>query len=292
MLQRHVKRKKGMDVKARWKLIAIVFLLISVFSTYAAQSGSMPQSQFRLSSLLKTRAPIASVEVKNVYPHDPNAFTQGLFFYQGYLYESTGLNGKSLLSKKELRTGKTLQEVSIDQKYFGEGSVVLKNKIYQLTWRNETVLVYDAGSLQPISKMKYHGEGWGLATDGKYLLMSNGSSIITVRKPDTFGVVRKIHIHDGDTTVDGLNELEFIKGEIWANIFQEDVIVRISPRSGKVTGWIDLSALRAYLPRDVQVDVINGVAYDAATDRIFVTGKYWPKVFEIQLTRPKAENLN
>ena len=285
MLQRHFKRKTGMDVRAPRQLIVIVFLLISVFSPCAAHSGSTPQSQFRLFSLLKTRAPIASVAVKNIYPHDPSAFTQGLFFHQGYLYESTGLNGKSLLSKKELRTGKTLQEVIIDQKYFGEGSVVLKNKIYQLTWRNETLLVYDAGSLRPIRRMKYHGEGWGLATDGRYLLMSNGSSIITVREPDTFGVVRKIHIHDGDTPVDGLNELEFIKGEIWANIFNEDVIARISPRSGKVVGWIDLSALRTYLPRDVQVDVINGIAYDAATDRIFVTGKYWPKIFEIQLTR-------
>jgi len=285
MLQRHFKRKTGMDVKAPRQLIVIVFLLISVFSPCAAHSGNTPQSQFRLFSLLKTRAPIASVAVKNIYPHDPSAFTQGLFFHQGCLYESTGLNGKSLLSKKELRTGKTLQEVIIDQKYFGEGSVVLKNKIYQLTWRNETLLVYDAGSLRPIRRMKYHGEGWGLATDGRYLLMSNGSSIITVREPDTFGVVRKIHIHDGDTPVDGLNELEFIKGEIWANIFNEDVIARISPRSGKVVGWIDLSALRTYLPHDVQVDVINGIAYDAATDRIFVTGKYWPKIFEIQLTR-------
>jgi len=285
MLQRHFDRKTKMDVRASWQLIAIVFVLTSVFLPCAAHSGSAPQSQFRLSSLLKTRAPIASVEVKNVYPHDPSAFTQGLFFHQGYLYESTGLNGESLLSKKELRTGKTLQEARIDQKYFGEGSVVLKNKIYQLTWKNETLLVYDAGSLQPIGRMKYRGEGWGLATDGKYLLMSNGSSIITVREPDTFGVVREIRVRDGDAGVEGLNELEFVKGEIWANIFAEDVIARISPRSGKVVGWIDLSALRTYLSRDVQVDVINGIAYDAATDRIFVTGKYWPKVFEIQLSR-------
>jgi len=272
-----------MDVRAPWQLAVMVFLLIAVFSLCTAYTGSASQNQFRLFSLLKTRAPIASVEVRNVYPHDPGAFTQGLFFYQGYLYESTGLNGKSLLSKKELRTGKALQELRIDQEYFGEGSVVLKNKIYQLTWRNETLLVYDASSLQLTRRMKYHGEGWGLSTDGKYLLMSNGSSIITVRKPDTFGVVREIHVHDGDTPVHGLNELEFIKGEIWANIFAEDVIVRISPQSGKVLGWIDLSAVRSHLSRDVQVDVINGIAYDAATDRIFVTGKYWPKVFEIQL---------
>lgn len=292
MPQGHFDRKTGMDVGEPWRLIAIVFLLIFALSPYAAHSGGTPQSQFRLFSLLKTRAPITPVAVKHIYPHDPSAFTQGLFFHEGYLYESTGLTGKSLLSKKDLATGKTLQEVKIDQRYFGEGTVVLKDKIYQLTWRNETLLVYDAGSLQPIRGMKYRGEGWGLATDGKYLLMSNGSSAITVREPDTFGVVRIIHVHDGDAPVDGLNELEFIKGEIWANIFAEDVIVRISPRNGKVIGWIDLSVLRTYLPRGLQVDVINGIAYDAATDRIFITGKYWPKVFEILLTRPKAENLN
>ncbi|MRR17510.1 MAG: glutaminyl-peptide cyclotransferase [Deltaproteobacteria bacterium] len=281
-------RKTGMDVREPWLLIMMFFLVTSVFLPCAGHAGGAAQSQFRLFALLKTRAPIMSAKVKHIYPHDSSAFTQGLFFHEDYLYESTGLNGKSLLSKKELRTGKTLQEVKIDQYYFGEGAAVLKNRIYQLTWRNETLLVYDAGSLQSIRQMKYRGEGWGLATDGKYLLMSNGSSIITVRKPDTFGVVREIHVHDGDAPVDGLNELEFIKGEIWANIFAEDVIVKISPRSGKVTGWVDLSVLRTYLSHDVPVDVLNGIAYDAGRDRIFVTGKYWPKIFEIQLDPPKG----
>lgn len=293
MLKKELNQKTGIDGVVSGKLIGIVFFLIIIaFLPYKAQSDSTSQSRFRLSSLMKTRAPITSVEVKKAYPHDPGAFTQGLFFHQGFLYESSGLNGKSFLSKKELKTGKTLQEVKIDQKYFGEGSAFLKDRIYQLTWKNEMVLVYDAGSLQPIRTMKYSGEGWGLATDGKYLLMSNGSSIITVREPDSFRVVREIRVHDGDTPVEGLNELEFVKGEIWANVFTQDVIVRISPRDGKVTGWIDLSVLRDYLPRSLQVDVINGIACDAATGRIFITGKYWPKVFEIQLTRPKAENLN
>ncbi|MEE9911133.1 MAG: glutaminyl-peptide cyclotransferase [Deltaproteobacteria bacterium] len=235
--------------------------------------------------MLKAKAPIASVEVKSIYPHDTRAFTQGLFVYQGYFYESTGLNGKSFLLQKEIKTGKTLQEVKIDHEYFGEGIAFLKGKIYQLTWQNEAVLIYDARSFKLIRKIKYQGEGWGLTSDGKYLLMSNGSSTITFRHPDSFKVIREIRVHDGETPVGGLNELEFIRGEIWANVFMEDTIVRISPENGKVTGWIDLSALRSYLPRNAQVDVLNGVAYDAKKNRIFVTGKYWPKVFEIQLTR-------
>lgn len=267
------------------RIMIIVLLLYVLFLPNVVYSDSPRQSQFRFSSLLRTRAPIASIEVKNAYPHDTGAFTQGLFFHQGYLYESTGLHGKSFLYKKELKAGRTLQEVKLNQEYFGEGIVFLKNKIYQLTWQNETVLIYDARSFQLIGKRKYHGEGWGLAADGKYLLMSTGSSIITVRHPDTFAVVREIHIHDGDTPVGGLNELEFIKDEIWANVFMEDVIVRISPNNGMVTGWIDLSVLRSYLSRNAQVDVLNGIAYDAKEDRIFLTGKYWPSVFEIRLVR-------
>jgi glutamine cyclotransferase len=234
---------------------------------------------------LKTKVPIASVDVKNIYPHDTGAFTQGLFFHQGYFYESTGLNGKSTLARKEVKTGKSLQEIRIPQEYFGEGIVLLKNKIYQLTWQNETVLIYDARTFQEVKKIKYHGEGWGLTSDGKHLLMSNGTSSITFHDPGSFKVVREIRVHDGNTPVGSLNELEFIKGEIWANIYTEDLIVRISPKNGKVTGWINLSVLRSYLPRNVQVDVLNGIAYDAKADRIFVTGKYWPKVFEIQLLK-------
>ena len=137
--------------------------------------------------------------------------------------------------------------------------------------------------LREIKKMKYSGEGWGLTSDGKYLLMSNGSSTVTFRDPESFKTVREIQVRDGDNPVGNLNELEFIKGEIWANIYMEDVIVRISPKNGKVTGWIDLSELRSYLARNTRVDVINGIAYDGKSNRIFLTGKYWPKIFEIQI---------
>jgi glutamine cyclotransferase len=266
-------------------LVMVFFLMAFIFRVCPVYSEDILQQQFQLSPLLKTKAPIASVDVKNDYPHDTGAFTQGLFFHQGYLYESTGLKGRSSLSRKDVKTGKSLQEVKISQEYFGEGIALLKKKIYQLTWQNETVLIYDARSFEEIGKLKYRGEGWGLTSDGKHLLMSNGSSSITFHDPDSFKVVREIHVHDGHTPVGSLNELEFIKGEIWANVFTEDMIVRISPKSGTVTGWINLSALRSHLPRNAQVDVLNGIAYDAKKDRIFVTGKLWPKVFEIQLSK-------
>lgn len=265
--------------------ITVFFVVTFLFWTGGVFSEDVPQQQFQLSRLLKTKMPISSIDVKNVYPHDTGAFTQGLFFHEGCIYESTGLNGKSILARKEVITGKSLQEVKISYKYFGEGIAVLKRNIYQLTWQNETLLIYSVRSFKKIREIKYRGEGWGLTSDGKHLLMSDGSSTITFRDPDSFKVVREIHVRDGETPVDHLNELEFIKGEIWANIFTEDIIVRISPKNGKVTGWINLSALRSYLPRNDSVDVLNGIAYDVNTDRIFVTGKYWPKIFEIQLSK-------
>lgn len=265
--------------------ITVFFVVTFLFWTGGVFSEDVPQQQFQLSRLLKTKMPISSIVVKNFYPHDTGAFTQGLFFHEGCIYESTGLNGKSILARKEVITGKSLQEVKISYKYFGEGIAVLKRNIYQLTWQNETLLIYSVRSFKKIREIKYRGEGWGLTSDGKHLLMSDGSSTITFRDPDSFKVVREIHVRDGETPVDHLNELEFIKGEIWANIFTEDIIVRISPKNGKVTGWINLSALRSYLPRNDSVDVLNGIAYDVNTDRIFVTGKYWPKIFEIQLSK-------
>jgi glutamine cyclotransferase len=172
----------------------------------------------------------------------------------------------------------------MDQEYFGEGIALLKNKIYQLTWKSGIVFVYDRQTFRKIGQMKYEGEGWGLTSDGRYLLMSDGSSTITFRDRDSFKVVRKIEVRDGNRPVNRLNELEFIGGEIWAHVFTEDVIVRISPKNGRVKGWIDLSLLRSYLPPNAKVDVINGLAYDAIGNRIFVTGKFWPNVFEIRVT--------
>lgn len=272
------------NVSATGILSIFFMILISICRPFPLCSSDYPRQPFEIAVLQKTKVPIATVDVRKTYPHDPGAFTQGLFYYRDYLYESSGLNGKSALLRKDIQTGKVLQEVKLFPEFFAEGIAFVKDKIYQLTWRNQTVLIYDARSFQTIGQLKYQGEGWGLTYDGKHLLMSNGSSEITFRDPDSFRVVRKIKVHDGDTPVAYLNELEYIKGEIWANVFTQDLIVRISPKNGRVIGWIDLSVLRSYLSRYAEVDVLNGIAYDGKSGRIFVTGKYWPKMFEIQLS--------
>jgi glutamine cyclotransferase len=227
------------------------------------------------------------INVINTYPHDPESFTEGLVYHKGYLYESTGLKGKSVLKKMEITSGKVIKEVKLAEEYFGEGMAILHNKIYQLTWRNQTGFIYDLLSFRQIGKFSYQGEGWGLATDGKILFMSDGSSLITCRDPVSFKTIRKIDVRDGNRPVDKLNELEFIGGEIWANIFMEDILARISPQTGQVLGWIDLSPLLSLLPDPGKIDILNGIAYDPEKARIFVTGKFWPKLFEIKIRNKK-----
>lgn len=261
-------------------IIPVIFTMIANAGTKSEATG--PQSAFIRS--LKTSAPVSFVHVKKIYPHDAGSFTQGLLFYKGYLYESSGLYAKSSLARKDVQTGRTLAEVRLPDRYFGEGIALLKGKIYQLTWHEEIALVYGADTLKKIGEITYRGEGWGLTTDGRQLLMSDGSALITFRDPDTFASIRTIMVHDGSTPIGNLNELEYVSGEIWANIFMQDVIVRISPADGRVTGWIDLARLRLLIPRDNRADVLNGIAYDRKAGRIFVTGKFWPLLFEVQLT--------
>ena len=284
---RKYRRKKGNHALGLKPAVAVFLMVAFLWGPCTVFSEVFLPGRSQLSPLMQSKAPVASIAVKNTYPHDPDAFTQGLLFHQGFFYESTGLLGKSTLARKDMKSGKVLQEAQLPRDFFGEGIVLLKDKIYQLTWQNETLLIYDAQSLREIKRMKYSGEGWGLTSDGKYLLMSNGSSTVTFRDPESFKIVREIQVRDGDTPVGYLNELEFIRGEIWANIYMEDVIVRLSPKNGRVTGWIDLSELRSYLARNARVDVINGIAYDEKTNRIFLTGKYWPKIFEIQIKDKK-----
>ncbi len=233
--------------------------------------------------LEKTKAPISAIKVINVFPHDPEAFTQGLVYHQGYLYESTGLHGKSTLRKVDLKTGKIIKIIKLAPEYFGEGITILGNNIYQLTWQNKTGFVYDLEKFKKIKTFSYEGEGWGITTDGQYLFMSNGLAVISCADPMTFAVIRKIIVHEGRKQIGNLNELEFIKGEIWANVFQTDMIVRISPITGDVLGWIDLSLLYSLIPKHKNIDVLNGIAYDRNRDRIFVTGKLWPNIFEIKV---------
>ncbi|MDD4091280.1 MAG: glutaminyl-peptide cyclotransferase [Smithellaceae bacterium] len=264
-------------------LFALILIAACILRPGEAGAENVLPGEIPFSLLMKTRAPISSVVIQKIHPHDPDAFTQGLIIMDGSLCESTGLLGRSTLACKDIATGKVLRQIQLPPEFFGEGIALFKNRIYLLTWQNETAWVYDAASLKEIRRIKYEGEGWGLASDGKSLLVSNGSPTIVFRDPESFTVRRKIHVRDGDRPVSRLNELEFVRGEIWANIYMEDIIARISPQTGRITGWIDLSALRSYLPANARVDVLNGIAYDEKKNRIFVTGKYWPHLFEIQL---------
>jgi glutaminyl-peptide cyclotransferase len=228
--------------------------------------------------------PTYGYKVVRSYPHDRGAYTQGFVYLDGVIYEGTGLNGRSSIRKVKLETGEVLQVRAIDQKYFGEGIVIWKDRLVQLTWQSEIGFVYKKDTFEPQRTFSYTGEGWGLTHDGTHLIMSDGSASGTLRyfDPETLREVRKLVVLDGGRPVADLNELEYIKGEIYANVYRTDRIARISPKTGRVTGWIDLRGLLD--PRDAGgVDVLNGIAYDAAKDRLFVTGKLWPKIFEIQL---------
>jgi glutaminyl-peptide cyclotransferase len=229
-----------------------------------------------------TPAPVDGYRVVRSYPHDPRAFTQGLVYHDGFLYESTGLEGESSLRKVRLENGEVLQIHRLDKRYFAEGIAVWKERIVQLTWQTEVGFVYDRETFKPLRTFKYKGEGWGLTHDGTRLIMSDGSSLLRFLDPETLQETGRVEVRDGGKPVEGLNELEYIKGEVFANVFQTDRIVRIDPKTGRVTRWIDLRGLLT--PAEARhVDVLNGIAYDAGTDRIFVTGKWWPRVFEIQV---------
>lgn len=222
----------------------------------------------------------------HVYPHDPNAFTEGLEYRGGFLYEGTGLNGRSTLRKVELQSGKVLQQIPIDPQYFGEGITVFGQRIIELTLRAEKGFVYDRGTFRQTRTFDYPGEGWGLTNDGRQIFMSDGTAEIRCWNPETLREIRRFTVHDGKSSVDQLNELEFVRGEIFANVWQTDKIARISPLDGHVTGWIDLAGLLRESDRVASgADVLEGIAYDSLGDRLFVTGKLWPKLFEIQLVR-------
>src|SRR5262245_27251441 len=230
-----------------------------------------------------SRVPTYSYEVVNAYPHDAKAFTQGLVFDQGVFYESTGLNGSSSLRRVEIETGKVLKKIDVPNQFFAEGLALLNGHLYQLTWQAQRGFVYDLDSFDKVREFGYTGEGWGLTHDAHSLIMSDGSNRIRFIDPETFDVQRMINVQDGARAVTQLNELEYIKGEIYANIWMHNSIARIDPQSGKVNSWIDMSGLRPPESRGDSQAVLNGIAYDETSDRLFVTGKYWPKLFEIKL---------
>lgn len=234
-------------------------------------------------------APVAGFEVVAQYPHDRAAYTQGLVYNpDGTFYEGTGLYGESTLRLVEAETGEVLRSVPLDDDQFGEGVAVIRDRIYQLTWQTGTAFVYDRETFDPLGTFTYDTEGWGLTTDGERLIMSDGSSRIVFRDPETFAATGAIDVRDGKLPVSNLNELELIDGEIWANVYQTNRIARIDPASGDVIGWIDLTGLLDRNdPANEGAEVLNGIAWDQETGRIFVTGKLWPSLFEIRLVPPQ-----
>ena len=226
---------------------------------------------------------ISSFEIVNTYPHNPGNFTEGLVYENGLLYESTGLKGRSSLQKVNLETGKALKTLSLPEQYFGEGIAICGDRIVQLTYDTNLGFVYDKENFTLIRDFKYSTEGWGLTFDGKHLIMSNGTSTLRLLDPVTLTETGTIQVTDDNRLIENLNELEFIRGEIFANVWLTEKIVRINPQTGKVTGWIDLGGILSPESATRPVDVLNGIAYDSEKDRLFVTGKYWPSLFEIKL---------
>ncbi len=222
--------------------------------------------------------------VVNAYPHDRQAYTQGLIYSDGFLYESTGLYGASSLRRVQLETGRVLARYSLDRRYFGEGITEWEGSLLQLTWTSNVGFIYDRSSLKVQGTFRYPGEGWGLTHDRKRLIMSDGTAVLRFLDPGSFRETGRLPVLDGVVPVAELNELEFVRGEIFANIYRTDRIARISPQTGRVVGWIDLGGLLPAQERG-NADVLNGIAYAGRGDRFFVTGKLWPKLFEIELFR-------
>ena len=233
-----------------------------------------------------TLTPVYTYHVVATYPHSATAFTQGLVFTDGVLYEGTGIAGESSLRKVDLTTGAVLQQRNLSSSDFGEGITIVSNTIYQLTWQNGFAYTYDKISFTPIVTFNYDTQGWGLAYDGARLIMSDGTSTLYFRDPATFAVLGQVTVTDNGAPINMLNELEFIHGEVWANKWMTDLIARIDPATGHVTGWVDLAGIITPHPRITDGDaVLNGIAYDDVGDRLFVTGKRWPKLFEIEVGR-------
>ena len=226
------------------------------------------------------------LEVVAEYPHDTESYTQGLFFHEGQMYETTGLHGKSTLRKVDLETGKPVVRLDFGQKYFVEGSVVLNDNLYILTWESKVAFVYDADSLKYKSTWSYPREGWGITTDGKQLIASEGSSILYFMD-EKFSLQRRVYVKHEDRPVMWLNELEYINGRIWANVYTSDEIVIINPKDGRVEGVIDCRGLLPKELHDSNTDVLNGIAYNPETKKIYLTGKNWPKLYEIRLIEKK-----
>jgi glutaminyl-peptide cyclotransferase len=274
------------------RLFTIAFLLMLCSASLDVFTKSLrpPGQAFLAAASTVPAPPVYGYRVIRIYPHDAQAFTQGLVLDHGHLYEGTGLWGRSSLRRVDLMTGAVLHMHRLAPQYFGEGITILGDRIIQLTWRSRVGFVYNKQDFALLRQFSYPTEGWGITHDGTNLIMSDGSSTLYILEPDSFREIGRISVSDPNGPVVSLNELEYVKGVIYANVWQTDRIARIDPQTGRVTAWIDLSGLLSPEDRQQRVDVLNGIAYDAAEDRLFVTGKLWPKLFEIELVSPVDAN--
>lgn len=223
-------------------------------------------------------------KVIHAYPHDKGAFTQGLFYDEGVFYEGTGQEAESSLRKVEIETGKVIRQLNLSSNLFGEGITLFGDRIFQVTWRSRVGFVYEKSTFKQINKIFYQTEGWGLTTMNDKIVMSDGTNMIYFYDPETFTVISKIEVYDNRELLDSLNELEYINGEIWANVWMKDIIARIDPATGKVLGYINMEGILNDPDTDTKINVLNGIAYDKASNRIFITGKNWPRLFEVKIT--------
>lgn len=255
--------------------LAVLFLFIA-FSPFLAGRDARQISA--------KSPPEYTFTVVHVFPHDTSAYTQGLAYRDGFLYEGTGLSGRSSLRKVRLETGQVIQRVDLGSEFFGEGITIVKDKVLQLTWTSEVGFVYDLNSFHLLRRFSYLGQGWGLAANGEEVFLSDGTSEIRVLDAEKFQEKRRFKVHDRSTLIDQLNELEFVDGQLFANVWHSNRIARISPQTGEVAGWIDLTGLLSPVYRREPEAVLNGIAYDSVQKRLFVTGKLWPSIFEIRLS--------
>jgi glutaminyl-peptide cyclotransferase len=274
-----------------WRRLLLIVGLIAVIAPLAmtARAVEQPAGRHWFAEAIQDQpnglhAPISSYRVINAYPHDIEAFTQGLIYVDGVLYEGTGQYGESTLRRVDLETGAVEQMIELDDRYFGEGITLVGDRIYQLTWQEFTAFAYDRETFELLETFTYATAGWGLTTDDQgQLIMSDGSDWLYFRDPETFERLGYVEVTDGGIPIPYLNELEWVDGEVWANVYLTDWIVRIDPATGKVVGWIDLTGLLPEEDHHSRLGPLNGIAYDDERGRLFVTGKRWPTLFEIEL---------
>ncbi len=272
-------------------VVAIIFVVMAIILgtsilTYLNTNNSSSSSASPTPTATITPTPTITpidytYKIVNTYPHDTGAFTEGLIYSDGYLYESTGLNGQSSIRRVDLTTGDVLQEHSLPLQYFGEGMTIIDNRVIQLTWQSNIGFIYDKNTLAVLSNFTYPTEGWGLTFNGTQLIMSDGTSKLYFLNATTFQRTGQVYVYDGDSPIVNINELEYVNGDVYANIWQLNKIAIINPENGQVKGWIDLAGFPA--PLQTGDNVLNGIAYDQQNDRLFVTGKQWPKLYQIEL---------